>query len=97
MASDEENSTNRQLLHAVQESLNVGGWGDPNLLTTDVLVLVAQQGFDGDDQISRVVPLQPTDGSNHSILGMIMDAKLQFEEETRMRIRAAWTADGDDD
>lgn len=97
MASDEENATNRQLLHAVQEALDVGGWGDPNLLTTDVLVLVAQQGFDGDDQVSRIVPLQPTDGSNHAVLGMILDAKIQFEEETRMRVRTAWRADDDED
>lgn len=95
MSSDEQRVVDRQMNQAVEESLAAYGWSEDNLITTDVLVLVVQRGFEEDAGVSRVVMLQPTDTANHAVLGMLAEAKIDFEEGARMRAREQWSPDAD--
>lgn len=87
MLPDEEIATNKALLHAVDESLAVQGWKDDNVLTTDVVVLIAQRGWEGEDGVARVIMLTPTDTPDYAVLGMMAHSRLQIEEQHRSFIR----------
>lgn len=68
-------------LHAiVEQALDAYKLSD-GLLITDIIVIVAQRGFDEKGGTSRVIPLVITDTPHHVLLGMLGNVRLKWERE----------------
>jgi hypothetical protein len=80
--SDASIRADKELHAAVEQALDAYGLTG-GLLTTDIIVIVAQRGFDEKGGTSRVTPLVTTDTPHHVLLGMLGSMRIRWELEIR--------------
>lgn len=95
MLSNEEIASNKEMMDAAGRMLAVQGWGGSEVVTTDVIVLVAQRGWDGPDVVARVVLLNATDTPDFVTLGMLDAGRFQIEANMRRFAREEFGDDCD--
>lgn len=78
--SDASDQADQALQVAVEAALDAYDLTD-GLLATDIIVIVAQRGFNQKGGTSRVTPLAITDTPHHVLLGMLGSVRLKWERE----------------
>jgi len=78
--SVENDSHNADLVAEVERYIDRMGWGHPDLVLTDVVVIATRRGFDRRGGKSVTTTIVPTESDVPMTVGMLRYSQMRFEK-----------------